>query len=288
MLNPVAADPVERGFAKIAEGQIHFRRVATAAEDHHPLFLLHASPGSSRGLGGLLRALHALDPNRALIAPDMPGNGDSARAPLETPEIAYYAEALIRLFDSIGVAKADLYGTHTGARIACEAAILFPDRVNAVVFDGIGDYDPDTRREILERYAPEITPDDYGRQLIWAFGFVRDMALHSPYYKRDPEHRLMNRAVLPADELHAAAVEVLKSITTYHLAYRAAFRYETKRRLPLLERPALILSPENELPKHQREAAGLMALLPRGEMMVLGAALDEKAAAILRFLDRAA
>jgi hypothetical protein len=29
-------------------------------------------------------------------------------------------------------------------------------------------------------------------------------------------------------------------------------------------------------------------LLPRGEMMVLGAALDEKAAAILRFLDRAA
>ena len=40
--------------------------------------------------------------------------------------------------------------------------------------------------------------------------------------------------------LHDWTVGLLKSGTTYHLSYRAAFVYDTRARLPLLPRPALI------------------------------------------------
>ena len=275
---------IGRAFARIDEGLVHYRVVGGPAADRRPLVLLHASPGSSRGLEPLLAALHARAPALHAIAPDTLGNGDSAPPVPATPNIAYFADAVVRLLDVLGIDRADLYGTHTGARIACEAGIQYPGRVGRVVFDGIGDYAPEMRELLLRDYAPEMRPDDYGRHLIWAFNFVRDQALHYPYFLRDPEHRLMTRPVPQADELHTRVVEVLKGLTSYHKSYRAAFAYPSADRLPLLARPALYLDCTAELPALRERVASFAAATPDARVAAIDGSPQAKAEAIAAFL----
>lgn len=278
-------DPIDRAFARIAEGLVHYRSTPGLAS-RRPLVLLHASPGSSRGLAPLMRALHAENDAPLVIAPDTPGNGDSFAPPVDNPDIPWFVDALVRTLDALGIKKADLYGAHTGARTACEAAAARPDRFGTVIFDGIGDYSPEMRQLLLEKYAPPMQPDDYGQQLIWAFHFVRDQALHFPYFLRDPEHRLMTRPVPDADDLHERTLEVLKALRSYHKPYRAAFAYESKRRMPDIAIPALMLCAANELPNLRAAAGEMASLMPKGELMPVGPSFTEKAKAILTFLNQ--
>lgn len=270
---------IDRGFARVSEGLVHYRHAA-AATDGIPLVLLHASPGSSRGLEALLDALADTGQSPRLIAPDTFGHGESAVAAPVDPEIAYYADGLMRFLDALGIDRVALYGAHTGARIACEAAILFPDRVARVILDGIADYEEPLRTALVETYAPEMAPDEYGRHLIWAFNFVRDQALHFPYYARDPAHRLLTRAVPNADDLHAATLDVLKSIRTYHKAYRAAFRYPTRERLALCPCSVLMLDVSTELP-NLRSAMAELAAVANATIIPSAATTAARAAAIL-------
>lgn len=221
---------------------------------------------------------------RALIAPDTLGNGDSAGPAEAEPDMAYYAGATLRALDALGIERFDLYGTHTGARTACELAILAPDRIGRVIFDGIGEYDAAMQALLLDQYAPEMTPDDYGRQFIWAFHFVRDQALHFPHFLRDPGHRLMTRAVPDAAELHDRTIEVLKSLSSYHKAYRAAFRYAAGTRLPLVAMPAAFLSPADDLPNLRARAEGYAASMPDARVLTIGAGAVARAEAVLAFL----
>lgn len=279
----VPLDPVDRAFVRIAEGQVHLRRCAGGAA-RRPLVMLHASPGSSRGLAPLMRALAAIEGAPALIAPDTLGNGDSPAPAADDPDIAWFAQSLLRVLDALGLDKVDLYGTHTGARTACEAAAAYPDRIGRVVFDGIGDYAPDMRDLLVDRYAPEMAPDDYGTQFVWAFHFVRDQALHFPHFLRDPAHRLTTRAVPDAHELHAAVIEVLKGLGSYHKPYRAAFRYRTGERLGDIAAPVLFIGAQNELPGLRAATQGLAALCGDARIAPVGAEPAEKARAIMDFL----
>lgn len=272
---------IDRVFARVAEGLIHYRHVPG---DGLPLVMLHASPGSSAGLVPLIEALQATGRAPRLLAPDTPGNGDSAALATADPDMADYADALIRLFDALGMERAALYGAHTGARIAVEAGVRHPDRVAAVIADGIGEYEGALQAELVESYAPEVQPDDYGAHLLWAFHFVRDQALHFPHYRRDPAHRLMTRAVPDASALHAAAMEVLKALGTYHHAYRAAFRYPTRARLALLERPFHLIDASSELPALRAQARDLASAAPQSRLLPVDGGLAAKAEAIAGLL----
>ncbi len=263
MLDAAKFSP-DRAFARIADGLVHYRAVG-APNATPPLVMLHAAPGGSSGLQHLMQALHEADPHRHLLAPDMLGHGDSESAPPRSPDIAYYARSLLQVLDRLGHTRVDLYGTHTGARIACEAALLAPERVRTVIFDGITDYDPDTRKALLERYAPEMQPDEYGRQFVWAFHFVRDMWLFFPHYARDASSCLA-RGVPNAETLHEAAMDVLRGLTTYHKAYLAAFAYETRERLKLVRQSCLFISNDGELPKLQASIAGFASLMQNAEV----------------------
>jgi pimeloyl-ACP methyl ester carboxylesterase len=272
---------IDREFVGIAEGPVHMRRLRGPGR---PLLLFHPSPNSSRGLVPLMEALRSADSDADLIALDTLGNGDSAAPAPEVPDIAYFADAMRRVMDALELEQADLYGSHTGARIACELAATCPDRVRRVVFQGISDFDPATRAKRLEAYAPAVEPDDYGRQFVWAFNFVRDQSLHSPYFLRDPEHRLMNRAVPDARALHMAALDVLKNIGSYHKPYRAAFAYPTATRVGLIAAPTLFVRLPT-LPPHIARAAPELAAMMADARVVDTA---DEAAAIHAFLSGAA
>ena len=121
---------IRRAFADLPDRQVHFRH---GGGDGVPLVMLHASPGSSKQLEPLLAAMSM---TRHVIAPDMPGNGDSTPLALPSPRIADYAAATLEFLDALALDEVDLYGSHTGGCVATELAILAPGRVRKVILDG--------------------------------------------------------------------------------------------------------------------------------------------------------
>ncbi|MDX2145464.1 MAG: alpha/beta fold hydrolase [Rhodospirillaceae bacterium] len=228
---------VDRAFVRIQEGLVHYRHAGTAQSGGPlPLYFVHAGPGSSAGYAPLIAELGN---SRRVIAPDTLGNGDSVGPGIANPELAYYADSVVRIMDALKLDKVDYFGTHTGAHIGVELLLTRPDRVRRAIFDGIGIFPEDLKKEMLAHYAPEITPDEFGRQFTWAWHFVRDQSIHFPYFMRDPAHRL-NNPMPGAEALHRSVVEVLKAVTTYHNGYRAVFRHDTKSRLPLIKSTPLM------------------------------------------------
>ncbi|MFN2099915.1 alpha/beta fold hydrolase [Altererythrobacter sp. MF3-039] len=129
---------VSRHFADIGGSQIHFRRAGEEA-DKPPLVLFHQSPNSSQVFVEFMAEIGA---DRLVYAPDTPGFGESDLPP-EAPEIADYADAMVRFLDSQSLSKVDLLGYHTGAAIAIEIARRHPGRVNRLVLVGIPAFTPE-------------------------------------------------------------------------------------------------------------------------------------------------
>lgn len=252
---------VRRAFVDFERGQVHYRHAG--APDAPPLVMLHASPGSSRQLEPLIAAMGE---SYRVIAPDTLGNGDSMPPAQAQPEIADYAEAVLRTMEALGLERVRLYGTHTGARIACHIALAHPERVERLILDGFGLYSPENLEEILATYAPEKRPDSQGSQVFWAWQFCRDQYLWFPWFRKEAAARVPHD--LPSPEyLHARFVEIAKALTTYHLSYRAAFRYAMRDHVPRLTVPTLVTYAEDDLvaPAYAEAAT----LLPGAETALL-------------------
>ncbi|MEC3911478.1 alpha/beta fold hydrolase [Sphingobium sp. CR2-8] len=278
------SQPVDRAFVRIAEGQVHLHRIDAPDADKPPVLLLHASPASSRFMVPLMQAL--ADSRRMVIAPDTLGNGDSPAPVGDAPDIGYFANSMIRLADAMGIDRFDVYGSHTGARIACELAAAYPDRVRRAVFDGITEYDSDVRQRILDNYAPTVAPDDYGQHLVWAFNFVRDQALYFPYFDRRAENRLPGD-IPPASVLNDVVIDVLKALGTYHKPYLAAFTYPAFERMKAIERPVLLLRAAKELAVLNKAITTALESLRNGRSVPVESDAAAKAAAMREFFDAA-
>jgi pimeloyl-ACP methyl ester carboxylesterase len=267
-----------RGFVSISEGQVHYRSGGAGAG--RPLWMVHPSPASSVSLVPLMRELGR---TRRVIAPDTLGNGDSAPPAVATPDIEYYADASLRIMDALGIDSVDLYGSHTGAHIVTEMALARPDRFGRMILDGIAMFSPDDKRDFLAHYAPHVEPDVFGSQFHWAWHFVRDQGWFFPYFRRDVAHL---RTVAPpgADTLHEITVEVLKSIRTYHLAYRAAFAHADAARLPQVSLPTLVMANASDPLSSGVQTAA--SLLPGCQSLIWDDAAQPGAAAKARMLER--
>ena len=230
---------IRRRFAAIDIGQIHYY---TAGEDKagngkNPVCLMPASPFSARVLNVLT---DTLGQTRWAFAPDALGQGESCAPEHPDPDIDYFGDATVRLFDALKVERADLYGTHTGAHIALDIAIRHPDRVGRVILDGIG-IPPKELKEEYVAHLREAPPFDYnGTQLWWAWHTMRDMFTFFPYYARDAAHR-RRRDTPPAEDLHERALDLLQNRASYAKAYVAAFLdNDGGKRYPDLKKPTLL------------------------------------------------
>ncbi len=249
---------MRRGFIDDDNGrQIHFRQ-AGAGQSATPLLALHGCPGSARQLVPLINAMSL---SRPVFAPDLPGLGDSD--PLASPdsEIGDYAAAILRFADHAGLERFDIYGTHTGASVACELAIHAPQRVGRIIADGLGCFDAETARAFLEHYAPAFEPTLDGSYLQQAFHFCRDQLLFFPWYDKRAEARRKG-GMMPAEALDAWVIEVLKAGTTYRHAYHAAFRWDWAGRLPQVPHQILVTAAQDDPLASMTEHA--TPLLPQG------------------------
>jgi pimeloyl-ACP methyl ester carboxylesterase len=226
--NP-GVSPIDRAFVRIAEGPVHYRYMdARGRTPELPIVMLHASPGSSERLVPLIPGLAS---NRLVVALDTLGNGDSPPPAMRETTIAYYVDATLRVLDQLEIERADFYGTHTGAQIAAEMAVRHPERMRKIAFDGLALFTDDYKKEAIANYAPEMKPQADGSHLMWAW----------------------NRSgtpTTPPDEKQASVMMQLKALTTYHIAYKAAFSHDVHALLPKITQEVLVMAIKRD-PLHE-------------------------------------
>lgn len=93
-----------------------------------PVVLLHAFPLSR----ALWKPQHGLADVCRLIAPDLPGFGDS-RLPDETPTVESMADAVAGLLDELGVGRAVVGGLSMGGYVAFAFARKYPARLTGLI-----------------------------------------------------------------------------------------------------------------------------------------------------------
>ena len=242
-----------RTYANVRFGQVHVR--VDGGRTRRPTLLsLHPSPGSARPYAHVNERFAT---TRRVVAPDMLGNGDSDAPAVHhalvdplSPEfgdrcgtartLADYADEAVAVLDALGEDQpVDVWGNHTGALIGMELSIRHPRRVRRLVMDGITLFDAAENADILANYLPPFVLDDYGAQLLRAWGMRHDMALYWPWYRTNAAgHR--DIGALSPEVLHGHTMELLRSGPSFRVAYDAAFRYPTAARLPLVSVPTLL------------------------------------------------
>jgi pimeloyl-ACP methyl ester carboxylesterase len=232
------------------EARLHVRR---AGGQGRALLVLQSAPGSTAPLA---RVIESLGRVRDVYAPDYPGNGCSQKIEGDV-DIARLARAMLSAADSLGLDSFDLWGTHTGALVALEMALIAPARVGRLIMEAPPLLSGAFSADILANYLPALVPDRWGLYLQQAWNMRRDMFIFWPWYRAQREAiRLLGLPEVAM--LHDWTIGLLQSGRTYDRSYRAAFEYPTRARLPLLARPALITAgPTDMLADALAEARGL-------------------------------
>ena len=268
---------IEKGYARIGEGQLHLR-MRRGESEQTPIVLLHASPASSASLAGLMEAWRG---DETLYAFDTPCNGQSCPPAAEAPEIADFADMLDRGCDDLDLGEIALYGTHTGAHIAIAWALARPDRVRALVLDGVALLSDAERADMLANYAAPRRPDEIGSQFHWAWQYIRDQMIFFPHYRKDAAHMRAGGSFDP-ELLHQFTLDILSNLDSYHLPYHAVFRHEVRADLARLDLPTLLIG--EECGPMAEGYAELCQLVPDARRASPGHGPAAKAQAIAQFL----
>ncbi len=120
-------------------GPARFHKAADVEVDGIGTFYIEAGQGEPvvllHGLGAtnssMLTTFLELSKDHRVIAPDLPGFGDSSK-PLRSYDPPFYARWLIGLLDELGIERARLIGNSMGGRVAVEVALAAPERVDKV------------------------------------------------------------------------------------------------------------------------------------------------------------
>ena len=144
---------VRKGYVDGAHGQIHFRMTkARTPTGKPPLICLHQSPKCGLEFETFMRAANR---ERTVIAPDYPGYGMSDPAPSEAETtIPMYAEEIWRLADGLELETVDLFGNHTGAKVAAQMALTNADRVRAIAMVSAAILTEEEREMFKDMFTP--------------------------------------------------------------------------------------------------------------------------------------
>src|SRR5215204_6920955 len=94
-----------------------------------PVVLLHAFPLNGRMFEP---QMEVLSEEHRVVAPDYPGFGRSPRTPAQ-PDVRYYAEAVRRLLDRLGIERVVLGGVSMGGYVAFGCLRLFTEKVSGLI-----------------------------------------------------------------------------------------------------------------------------------------------------------
>jgi pimeloyl-ACP methyl ester carboxylesterase len=230
---------IARHYVTVGRRQQHYRRCGQGPA----VVLLHESPRSSTAL---LPLIERLGDGMTIYALDTPGYGGSDPLPHASPEIEDYADALADTFDALGLSRAPVYGTHTGALIAFEFARRHRQRCTMAVLDGFPVFTANEREQYLAGYLAPFRPEAQGAHLAWLWSRVRDQFRFFPWNYRGDGARLAIPFPSP-ERLHLVAMDFLQAGDGYRTGYAAAFRHDTAAALARLEVPVVAAAREDDL-----------------------------------------
>ncbi len=211
-----------RGYADGPWGQVHYRDTGSGA----PLVLFHQAPQSSRQFTNVYQPLH--ERGIRAIGIDLPGFGESDPTPF-VPTVEDWAAVLPAVLDHLGLDEADVAGHHTGAMIATEVALQFPDRVRKVILNGPFPMDEERRMDLLNGMGRAEVEFEYkadGSHLTDSFEIRNELFGD----EADPE--TINRYV----------IDKFQGYAPFWTGHHAAFIYDHAASMAKLEHPTLILT----------------------------------------------
>ncbi len=211
---------ISRQFVDGSAGQVHLRYAGDRAAP--ALLMLHDAPGSSEQAEALIERLAA---RFFVVAPDLPGNGESD--PLATPPtVGDLANEAARLLDRLGIARATIHGIGFGASVALAFARAFPDRAAALVVQGLALPTPDERAAMRVHYAPPIAVEADGAHWYRTWLMLRDMQIYWPWYDRSLASQRRAAADFSAYPLHRRTMDVMRAHASYHHLIDAALDHD--------------------------------------------------------------
>lgn len=229
---------VRRHFVRVGDREVHYRRAGKGP----PFVLFHSSPQSA---GFVMPGLLPLARDWTLIGLDTPGYGGSDPLATAAPSAVDYAEAAAEAMTALGIERAPIYGTHTGAHIAMELALRHPDRVAGLVLDGVSFNTPEEAQERLDNYAPEFAPTTDGAHLAWAWQHTRDQIVFYPWFRAEKARRL-NAGMASPDYIHDIVLAKMDA-ADYWLGYRAAFSHDSRAVMYQLKVKATVVAREGDV-----------------------------------------
>ena len=226
---------IERQFIDGSAGQLHLR---FAGDRSSPaLLLLHDTPGSSEQTEPLIAELAK---THFVVAPDLPGNGESD--PFGgAPGIDVFAAEALSVLDQIGIGQATLHGIGFGSSVALAIADVAPEQVVALHIQGLALLDAGERAAWLNRYAPQIEIERDGAHWYRTWLMLRDSQIYFPWF----DTRLSALRRVPADlsarRLHRWTIDVMRSRTSHGELIRAALGYDAAAALARTTVPVTVL-----------------------------------------------
>jgi pimeloyl-ACP methyl ester carboxylesterase len=231
--------PIERGFVRLAHGDMHYRM----GGDGPVVVALHESPRSSLSL---LPLIDALAHERRVIAPDSPGYGLSDALAGDHPSMDDFVAALAAFLDGLGLSRVAFYGAHTGAAIASAFAAKHPERVTALVLDGLSVFTPHEVEAFETRYLTPYAPDWAGGHIMGVWSRVKDLFTWFPWYDQSASARLRTEP-LSLDALNFSALGFLQSGRHYAKAYIRAAAFQPDAVLERLSMPTTVMARPDDL-----------------------------------------
>ena len=217
---------VSRRYVDSRFGQSHVHLAEPEATGNHPaLVCMHMGPWAGVSFLPLLKVMGK---DRTAVAVDTPGYGNSD-APREQPSVADYAASMGDVIDGLGLNTVDVMGERTGAKVALELARQRPGQVRRVILVSPVIW-TDTERVAREAYPPEkVYKDGTHLKSYWQISVGLSMQgrtlemIGQTFYSRLLQNKIA------------------------HWGRRAAASYNARRTLKELNKPVMVLRPNDEL-----------------------------------------
>ncbi len=233
---------VRRAYTDGLFGQIHYRiAMPENSSSHLPLYCLHQSPKCGLEFEAFMMEMGE---DRVVIAPDYPGYGMSDPPPCEAAAtIEAYADACWQIARILGHSKIDLFGNHTGSKVAAEMALSNPEGVRQIVMISAAVLTAEERAHFTSYFQP-ILLDERGTRFetMWK----RITSINAPGVSLETKARSFMMNLLGGE--------------AYEWGHAAAFAYHEPflRALKTLPHKITILNPVDDLTAATRRAGPLM------------------------------
>jgi pimeloyl-ACP methyl ester carboxylesterase len=253
---------MRRGYVDTGLGQIHYAEHGAGDET---IILLGSSSRSSRMF---LNLMEHLGHSFRVIAPDRPGTGSSDPLPAGL-DMRDLGENVVQVMDGLGLARANIFGFHTGNKIGSALAAHWPGRVERFILGGqthsILPDAADRNKAIGDRAKTYSGQLDAERGLVisWATLSQRVSSLwwQTKYFDQGDAARAVREA-------QRVIIDELESFEAIRELYRLNFGYDIEQDWARITCPTLVLevvtSREDFL--YSRQGAAVQAKIPKSEL----------------------